>query len=136
MDYAYASTGMETDKTTVLVVEDEILLRMVLADKLRDDGYTVIEAANADEALSILQSNTTVGLVVTDRNMPGDLDGGALARRIRREHRGLKVVMVSGEEPGVEVQRVLHGFFRKPCNVAALSAYLRSLVSLPDALPS
>lgn len=58
---------------TILVVDDEILLRLSIADEFRAYGYAVVEAANADEALSILQSGTVIHAVFTDVRMPGSM---------------------------------------------------------------
>ena len=60
---------------TILVVEDEILIRMDLADYLRECGYHVIEASNADEAMAVLQSGREVGVALADVQMPGSMDG-------------------------------------------------------------
>jgi CheY-like chemotaxis protein len=62
----------------VLVVEDEIILRMFIADSLRDEGYQVLEAGRAEEALTILDAGIEVDLV-TDVRMPGAMDGMGLA---------------------------------------------------------
>jgi CheY-like chemotaxis protein len=85
-----------TNERTILVVEDEVLIRIDLADYLRDCGYRVCEAANADEALAILQSGERVDLVLTDVQMPGSMDGFALARWVRDNHPGMKVLLTSG----------------------------------------
>jgi CheY-like chemotaxis protein len=81
---------------TVLVVEDEILVRMVIGDYLRECGYRVIEAGNAAEALTVLQSSETVDIVFSDVQMPGDMDGFGLARWVRQNRPGLKVLLTSG----------------------------------------
>jgi CheY-like chemotaxis protein len=67
------------------VVEDEVLVRIKVADELRAQGYAVIEATNASEAISVLQSSMRIDLVLTDIRMPGDLDGLGLARMMRSE---------------------------------------------------
>jgi len=66
---------------TVLVVDDEVLIRMVISEYLRDCGYKVIEAANADEAILLLQQEElTIDVVFTDIEMPGSMDGWGLSR--------------------------------------------------------
>ena len=80
----------------MLVVEDETLTRLMLGAELEACGYRVIEAANADEALLILRGNPSVKLLFTDVNMPGVLDGLALAQLARAEHPGVKVIIASG----------------------------------------
>src|SRR5438874_384004 len=69
--------------TTILVVEDEVLVRMLIADQLRNAGYSVIEAADADEALALLAHTFNVNVVLSDVQMPGSLDGAGLARIVR-----------------------------------------------------
>ncbi len=80
---------------TVLMVEDEVLIRMSVADYLRDCGYRVVEAGDAAEALEVLAAGD-VDLVFTDVDMPGDMDGLALARWVRANRPGLPVIVASG----------------------------------------
>ena len=70
----------------VLVVEDEMLLRLRAVDIVEDAGFTALEAVNADEALSILELRSDISLLFTDIQMPGTMDGLKLAHYIR--HRG------------------------------------------------
>lgn len=87
------------DCQVILVVEDEVLIRMLMADVLRDEGYRVIEAATGDEAMAILNSGQTVDLVVTDVRMPGEIDGVELAARSKAIAPLRPVVIVSGHLP-------------------------------------
>lgn len=64
-------------KTTILVVDDEIMVRALIRDTLRDQGYAVIEAVNADEALAVVRSPVKLNLVLTDMRMPESIDGAA-----------------------------------------------------------
>jgi CheY-like chemotaxis protein len=85
---------------TVLVVEDEVLLRLVIAEYLRDCGYKVIEAADADEAVLVLkQPDLVVDVLFTDIEMPGAMDGFALAQWSRSNRPGLEVIL-TGTVPG------------------------------------
>ena len=79
--------------TTALVVEDEMLRRLEVRDLLEADGYAVVEAGNAAQALERLDD--AVGLVVTDVRMPGPMDGLALAREVMRRRPNMAVVVVS-----------------------------------------
>lgn len=83
-------------KVLVLLVDDEPLIRFVAADGLEDAGYDVVEAASASEALKILQTRTDVGVLFTDVNMPGDLDGLALAELVHARWPDIKLVVTSG----------------------------------------
>jgi CheY-like chemotaxis protein len=96
----------------VLVVEDDVLIRLMIADQLRERGFGVIEASNADEAIILLQSQVAVNLVVTDVRMPGSMDGIALARLVRETRPELKLVVTSGNSAGDP--GAADAFFRKP----------------------
>lgn len=80
---------------TILVVDDEVLVRMVVADHLRDCGYRVIEAGNGREAITILQSDKAIDLVFSDIQMP-EVSGFELAQWIRRERSDVKIILTSG----------------------------------------
>jgi CheY-like chemotaxis protein len=120
-------------KTTILVVEDEVLTRMAVSEELREHGYAVIEAATADEALAVLHGPTRVDLLLTDMRMPGAIDGCALARQVRAALPFVKIVMVSGQEPEVEAQGLLDGYLAKPIAPDQLASYLLTLT--PTGLP-
>jgi CheY-like chemotaxis protein len=81
---------------TVLVVEDEVLIRLLICDVLRDMGLRVVEAANADEALTYLKIDPNVRLVFSDVRMPGSMDGIGLARRLKTDFPQIEVVLASG----------------------------------------
>ena len=120
MECVSPASGQVPIASTILVVDDEVLARLVLADELRDHGWTAIEAANADEALRVLQSGIAVDLVVTDIRMPGTMDGLGLARRIRADFAATRVIIVSGEHPTAEAMRSANEYFEKPYSVAHL----------------
>lgn len=85
---------------TILVVEDEIFVRMIIAEYLRSCGYKVIEAADADEALIVLQRpELTVDIVFSDVEMPGAMDGFALSSWIRAHRPDIDVIL-AGTVPG------------------------------------
>jgi len=117
------------DRATILVVEDEVLVRIMVTEELRAQGYTVIEATNASEAISVLQSSMRIDLVLTDIRMPGDLDGLGLARMMRREHPLVKVVMASGHKPDTEENEIVDGFFFKPYDLPKLVGHINSLLT-------
>jgi len=87
---------VEKNKGTVLVVEDEILIRMTAVDIITDAGYEVIEAANADEAIQILESRTDIRFIFTDIDMPGSMDGLKLAHAVRHRWPPVKIIVTSG----------------------------------------
>ena len=80
----------------LLIAEDDDFIRAMMAEFLRDCGYDVVEAGNADEAVAILESGTEIDLLFTDVKMPGSMDGCDLARRVREEWPDTRVILTSG----------------------------------------
>jgi DNA-binding NtrC family response regulator len=81
---------------TILIVEDEFLVRRVSADQLEEDGYCVLEAETAADAIRILESEAGVAVMFTDVNMPGDLDGLGLARLVHERWPAVRLLVTSG----------------------------------------
>ena len=92
------ATALETP--TVLLVEDEVLIRLMVADELRGQGLQVLEASNADEAIAILESSLPVHLLFTDVRMPGPIDGIALAKLAQARFPQLKLIIASSSPAG------------------------------------
>jgi CheY-like chemotaxis protein len=82
-----------------MVVDDEVLVRMLVAEALRDDGCEVIEAASGDEAAALLRAETPPDIIVTDIRMPGRMSGLDLAALARATHPGAKVMLASAHFP-------------------------------------
>jgi CheY-like chemotaxis protein len=82
---------------TVLVVEDEALILFTISDELRRAGYRVLEAQDADEAMHLLAIDDHVGLVFTDIDMPGSMDGLGLARMVRDRWPLVRIIVTSGK---------------------------------------
>jgi CheY-like chemotaxis protein len=80
----------------ILLVEDEVLVRMVAADVLEDAGFTVLESASAEEALRLLETRPDVQVLFTDVNMPGTLDGLGLAQTVHERSPGVSILIGSG----------------------------------------
>jgi CheY-like chemotaxis protein len=80
----------------ILLVEDEAVVRVLLADEFRNAGLEVIEAATADEAWSYLRAGGRADLVFSDVSMPGSMDGLELRRRVRSTFPEIKVIITSG----------------------------------------
>ena len=83
-------------KPTILVVEDEVIVRLNVGQFLRESNYRVLEAANAAEAKAILESKEPIELVFTDVQMPGDMNGFELAQWVRRTYPDVSVLVTSG----------------------------------------
>jgi CheY-like chemotaxis protein len=121
----------------ILVVEDEVLIRFAIADYLRECGYRVLEASHAAEAIEIIQGNIQLDLVFSDVQMPGEMDGFALARWIRANRPKLPVTLTSGDTQKSAKAKDLcenEPFFAKPYDVEIVVAHIRSRLYLrkPD----
>jgi CheY-like chemotaxis protein len=95
-------------RLTVLVVEDEVLVRLCTAESLRCAGYTVLEAASADEAKALLASFADVALIFSDIQIRGTMDGAELARFVRKTYPELEIILTSGAvarpaEAGIDI---------------------------------
>ncbi len=113
----------------VLIVEDEPLLRMFNADMLSDAGFEVLEAADASEALHLLETNSDISVVFTDVEMPGALDGFALAQRIEMRWPGIGVLVTSGRcYPNQVFTAAQRSFVAKPFRVAQVVELIDAFV--------
>src|SRR3954469_6678534 len=100
---------------TVLVVEDEIFIRMSTVASLEDAGLRVLEAANSAEALRILGQHPEISVLVTDVRMSGVMDGLALVSRVQREKPVIRSIVVSGNATASEAYKAgATGFVAKP----------------------
>jgi len=114
-------------QVTVLIVEDHFWTRYTAAEYFRGSGYRVIEANNADEAVSVLASGSRVDVVFSDIGMPGSMDGLALADWIAQRYPGLPLILTSGRRPDV-LPANCRCFFVKPCSLADIEHEIRGLV--------
>jgi CheY-like chemotaxis protein len=114
----------------VLLVEDEALVRMMAADVLREEGgFKVVEAADADEALTVLDATADVRALVTDVEMPGSLDGFTLARVVKQAWPQIGIVVTSGRmAPGPKDLPSGALFMPKPYRPADLLAAVRTVL--------
>ncbi len=103
------SSQIHAPPETVLFVEDEALIRMDMAEFLRECGYRVHEAANADEALEALQSKFAIDLVFTDINLPGGMDGLELSEWVLSNRPGVRVLVTTGRTLRTAMLRQLQG---------------------------
>jgi CheY-like chemotaxis protein len=90
-----AGSKHENKAVTVLVVEDEAMMRRKLAEELQNAGYLVVEASDGTEAVEILTVRRDVKIVISDVRMPGPIDGVELCCRVRSGYPGIKVVLSS-----------------------------------------
>jgi CheY-like chemotaxis protein len=113
---------------TVLVVEDEPLVRMMIADALRNAGLDVLEAGSADEALAILEGGATANLVFSDLRMPGTMDGIGLMKMLRKSRPDLKLVIASGYSPEWPSINLVDAFIGKPYDVERAVNRIKALL--------
>ena len=113
----------------VLVVEDEMVLRMRAVDIVEDAGFCPVEAVNADEAISILESRSDISLLFTDIQMPGSMDGLKLAHAVHDRWPSIKIILVSGQVQPSDAERPADSrFFGKPLGVEQMTAELQAMV--------
>jgi two-component sensor histidine kinase len=132
----------DTSSPKVLVVEDEMVLRMRAVDIVEDAGFTPIQAIDADQALSILEARSDISLLFTDIQMPGSMDGLKLAHAVRHRWPSIKIILVSGQvRPSNEERPADSRFFGKPLVVSKMVSELQEMVGgglleiLPAPLP-
>ena len=110
-------------KETILLVEDEDLVREMTGLMLRENGYQVLEARNGSEALHIWREHQeAIHLVLTDQSLPG-ISGLDLVSRLAGLRPGIKVILMSGfavEELGQEIVDSMVGFIQKPFRTKVL----------------
>ncbi|HVW91759.1 MAG TPA: response regulator [Devosia sp.] len=118
------------DIPAVLVVEDEVLIRMSIADSIAEAGFVVYEAANADQAIRLMEAHGDIRILFTDIDMPGSMDGLRLAEAVRHRWPPVKILITSGhirikpEELPVEGR-----FFAKPYDPAQVVSTMQDLLA-------
>ena len=126
MDSAHAAR-----RPVVLIVEDDLLIRLHAAELIEDAEFDVVEASNADEAIAILETRSDIAVLFTDIQMPGSMDGLKLAAAVKGRWPPVKIVATSGLA-NVRSDDLPEGgrFLPKPCNPVQLTA-LRELTDRP-----
>ncbi|HEY4971870.1 MAG TPA: response regulator [Steroidobacteraceae bacterium] len=114
---------------TILIVDDEVLIRMAVSDFLQECGFKVLEAGTAAEAIEMIQSNqSTLDIVFSDIRMPGEMDGFGLSKWIRQNRPGLPVILASGDAKKSDAAHELcaeEPFLRKPYDLQFVVAQIR-----------
>ena len=119
--------GSGAKTPAVLIVEDEPLVRLCAVETVEAAGFTVIEAANADEAIRILEDRSDIHVVFTDIHMPGSMDGLKLAHAVRNRWPPIKIIVTSGREKVAEQELPAGGrFFAKPYDPGEIQDTLRA----------
>lgn len=134
MSLAESDTDLGSPKT-VLVVEDEALIRMNVADYLADRGFHILEAANADEAIAVASDGRhAIHAVFTDVRMPGSMDGFSLAAWFRENRRSLPIIIASGDIGMANISRKSLGeiFVSKPYQLHAVADAIQRAIDAVD----
>ncbi len=113
----------EAAQRVVLVVEDEVVLRMAVSAHLRDAGFVVIEAVDAEEAVELLRANHKIQLVFSDITMPGTMDGDLLAEWISERYPAIRILLTSGIS-----QRGRQPFIAKPYSFIELERRIEQML--------
>ena len=115
---------------TILLVEDELLIRMALAQHLEECGYTVLEAGNSAEAIKLLLGHPQIAVVLTDVQMPGEMDGIGLAKWVTENKPQIAVMIASGHAAKDIALKELCGAhsFSKPFNYDELTTHIRGAI--------
>jgi CheY-like chemotaxis protein len=115
----------------ILIVEDEALVRLSTVGTLEDAGFRMIEAGNSDEALKVLAADFDIQLLFTDINMPGPIDGLALARQVRDRWPHIGIIVTSARRLS-QPEEVPAGarFEQKPYSLDAVVRHARELTSV------
>ena len=113
----------------VLIVEDEMMLRMRAVDIVEDAGFTSIETTSADEAIEVLESRDDISLLFTDIQMPGSMDGLKLARAVHSRWPHIKIILVSGQIAVTDADKPTDSkFFPKPLEVEQMVLELQEMI--------
>ena len=113
----------------VLVVEDEMVLRMRAVDIVEDAGFVPIEAVSADQAIEILESRDDISLLFTDIQMPGSMDGLKLAHAAHARWPHIKIILVSGQIAVTDAERPSDSkFFPKPLEIQQMILELQEMI--------
>jgi DNA-binding NtrC family response regulator len=114
----------------VLVVEDEMMLRMRVVDMVEDAGYVPVEAVDADEAMAILLSRSDIALMLTDVQMPGSMNGLQLAHVVHERWPPIRIILASGQLKlsGSEIPQNSR-FFGKPLQSDEIIAEMREMLA-------
>jgi CheY-like chemotaxis protein len=115
-------------RPVILVVEDDFLIRISAVEMIEEAEFDVVEAANADEAMEILEARLDITVVFTDIQMPGSMDGLKLAAAVRGKWPPIKIVATSGIVNVRKVDLPEGGrFLPKPYSSAEIVGTLREL---------
>lgn len=112
----------------ILIVEDDLLLRLLTVDILEHAGFVVLQADKADGAVAILDARSDIALLITDISMPGSMNGVKLAHAVRDRWPPIKIIVVSSRAPDIDLPAGSR-FFPKPYLPDTMISGIRSLMA-------
>jgi CheY-like chemotaxis protein len=117
-------------RAIILIVEDELLIRMNAVEMIESAGFAAVEAGNADEAISILEARSDIHIVFTDIQMPGSMNGLKLAATVRGRWPPIKIVATSGHH-AIRDGELPKGsaFLQKPYNAVTVGRVLHEMIA-------
>ena len=116
-----------TEKASVLVIEDEPVLRIDLIDMLEDHGFQVVEATSVENAIAILEVRSDIRIVYMDLDMPRGVDGVKIAAAIRDRWPPIEIILTASRVDGARIQLPVRAkFFPKPINAAQVMSAVRT----------
>lgn len=122
---------------TILIVEDDHLLRSLVIDVVEEAGFATREASNADEAMAVLSAHSDIDVLFTDITMPGSMDGLELAHAVRARWPLIKIVVVSARADVAETDVPPDSrFLQKPYHTDVMISAIRSLVAHGERNPA
>jgi CheY-like chemotaxis protein len=114
---------------TILIVDDEAIIRMFAAEVLEDAGFRVLEAGNGADALAMLADHSEVTVLMTDVKMPGHIDGLSLVRQVRQDYPTIHSFVVSGTATEQAARQAgAYGFVAKPYTAHKLTDTAKAAV--------
>lgn len=126
------SESVQNPASIILVVQPDVLVRVAVADYLRECGYRVLEASRADEAMALIDSGARIHIVFSEIDLPGEATGFSLAQWIRDKHAAIRVILAAGSssmarkaEEACESGPIL----KKPFSHEELERQIRSLLA-------
>ncbi len=125
----------DCDRATILIVEDELLIRWAIADHLQECGFKTLAASSADEAIEALQRyESPIEIVFSDVRLPGSLDGFGLATWLKQHRPEIAVILTSGHARAADVAQDLCAhvgeIIRKPYDFDAVRARIERILSM------
>ena len=122
--------GDPASRHTILIVEDEVLVRLDIASYLRSKDFTVLEAGTAQEAIELLNADPNIDLVFSDVSMPGSLNGIELARWIRASKSKVRVLLTSGTADNIQIASRENVVVEKPYHPSDVEMNIRRLLGV------